>query len=249
MPRIEAFLSVVIPVYNGEKTLVRLVDRLNVVLEPYEGNEIILVDDNSADSSYAVIKDLCQNHPNIIGIKLARNYGQQSAIFCGLQHSKGDYVVIMDDDLEQNPEDIPLLYHEIIKGYDCVYGVKKDERKSRGYRSFGSWLRDMVFNQITHKPKDLKVCSFRIINRETIDKVIKANTRFVYISMEILKHTCNIENIGVLYNTRQSSGYNLCKLIKLLVKIIVYYSPKHFLGGLRNLGSCYQIGSIVKGDK
>ena len=147
--------------------------------------------------------------------------------------------MIMDDDLEHNPKDMPKLFEEIKKGYDAVYALNSIKAKKSLVRRVGSKLRDITFNCLTKKTKEIKVCSFRILNRKTVDNVIKANTKFVYISMEILKHTNNIANIEVPYGTRRASGHSLRRLIKLLLNIFVYYSNCKILKILRKDGPAY----------
>jgi undecaprenyl-phosphate 4-deoxy-4-formamido-L-arabinose transferase len=241
----DSTISVVIPVYNGRSTLGDLVNRLNSVLVDYAGYEIILVDDASPDGSFIKIKELEGNTDNIIGILLDSNYGQQSATLCGLRHATMDYAVIMDDDLEHRPEDIPLLVKEMQSGYDVVYALNEEKSKASMHRKIGSRLRDMVFNVLTEKPSGLKVCSFRILNRRTIENVIKAEGKFVYISMEILKHTVNIGNIKVQYGERTTSGHKLSSLIRLLLNIIINYSKTGLFSRFRKKSPAYVIKTVV----
>ena len=235
-----AGISIVIPVYNGSNTLKKLVHEISNVLASFTSYEIILVDDSSTDDSLSIIKKLATEQDNIIGIALDGNYGQQSAVLCGLRYASKDYTVIMDDDLEHNPKDIPKLFEEIKKGYSVVYALNSNKTKKSLIRGIGSKLRDKTFNCLTKKPKEIKVCSFRILNRETVDNVIKANSRFVYISMEILKHTNNLANIEVPYGTRRASGHSIGKLVKLLLNIFVYYSNCKILKRFRKTGPAYR---------
>ena len=238
-------LSIVIPVYNSEKTLRLLVEQLEKTLVGFEPFEILLINDSSTDSSYKIIKQLSDDYKEVTGISLDANYGQQSAILCGLRHAALDYAVIMDDDLEHNPMDIPKLFYEIKNGYDVVYALNSQKTYSGMFRAVGSKLRDITFNILTDKPKESKVCSFRILNRETVDNVIKADKVFVYISMEILKHTNNISNIYVDYGSRRESGHSMGKLVKLLFSIYVYYSKSRLLRGFVKSGPAYRIGETT----
>jgi undecaprenyl-phosphate 4-deoxy-4-formamido-L-arabinose transferase len=189
---------------------------------------------------------LCKTDRRITGVLLDANAGQQCAVFCGLRFSNANYTVIIDDDLEQSPKDILALYGEITKGYDVVYGVSHTAGQKGLFRRFGSALRDRLFDAVTGKPKDKKVCSFRIMNRATVDNVLRAETRFVYISMEILRHTRNIQNITVQYHASAPSGYGLLRLMALLLKIYIYYAPHKILMPLRKKGVCYKIKDIIK---
>lgn len=247
MQHISDSVCAVVPVYNAEKTLCALVRRLTDVLSRFSRFSIVLVDDCSQDSSPAIIRELHRKNEHITGILLAKNAGQQSAVFCGLKYSNCGFTVVIDDDLEQDPEDIIALYSEIKKGYDTVYGVNAQDRQ-KGFRSLGSRMRDRVFERITDIPKGKKVCSFRIMSKETVDRVLEAKTRFVYISMEILRHTNNIQSIPVHYNPRQSTGYRLWGLARLLIKLYVYYAPNTVFRRLRKYGECCEIKEVIGGN-
>ncbi len=244
---IEHSICAVVPVYNAEATLERLVGELTRVLGCFQSYRIVLVDDCSTDESYRLIKTLCRADENIIGIRLKKNSGQQTAVFCGLEHAAKDYTVIIDDDLEQDPADIMALYTEAQKGYDAVYGISVAGTKG-AFRAVGSKLRDTLFDCMTDKPKDIKVGSFRLINKQTVDKIVHAQTRFVYVSMELLKHTSRIGNVAVRQQPAVTSTYKPGKLIKLLVQMVVYYAPGRFWRLFRKQGRCYSIDELVKGN-
>jgi undecaprenyl-phosphate 4-deoxy-4-formamido-L-arabinose transferase len=237
-------LCVVVPVYNAEHTLEPLVERLQEVLGDFRASQIVLVDDGSTDRSADKLHALFHRYDNVTVIMLRKNYGQQSALLCGLRECRCDYAAIIDDDLEQNPEDILVLYDAIRKGADVVYGVGAAERGA--FRSFGSWLRDQLFDRITDKPENMKVCSFRIMNRATVEQVTKAYTKFVYISLEILKHTTQIANISVRTGERAPSGYRPLRLMRLLFWMYVYYAPCKLLKPFRQHGACYEIGEALR---
>ncbi len=241
----DAGISIVIPVYNGERTIGELVEKLVKVLSDFGEYEIILVDDSSSDGSFEIIKKLALEKAEIIGISLDGNYGQQSAILCGLNNASMEYTVIMDDDLEHDPRDIPALFMEIKRGCDVVYAINSNKGGKPLVRSLGSKLRDTIFNMLTEKPKDVKVCSFRIMNRTTADSVVKAGGGFVYISMEILRHTKNIRNIEVSYGQRGRSGHSLVKLAILFAKIYFNYSRCRLFNRFRSTGPAYGIRAIV----
>lgn len=245
MHRINKSICAVVPVYNSQSTLPALAGSLIKVLSCFSKYRIILVDDFSADNSFEIIQDLCEKHESIIGIKLSRNFGQQSALFCGLHYADYDYTVIIDDDFEQNPKDIFALFSEIEKGYSAVYGINRQSGKKNFIRRMGTKARDSLFNSITTIPKGIKVCSYRIMTRKTVDNILKAETVFVYISLEILKHTANISNVFVEYDKPAKSHYHVLKLFFLLIKMYIYYADKTFLIKLRKKGKCYDIEKIT----
>ena len=149
-------LSVVIPVYRSESTLVRLVDRLLPVLEATgRRHEIIFVEDGSPDDSWAVLGRLQAAHPDrIAAIQLMRNYGQHNALMCGLRHARGRLVVTMDDDLQNPPEEIPKLLEAIeARNLDLVYGDYASRKKHDGWRNLGSSLVN-AFYRITFRQSD-----------------------------------------------------------------------------------------------
>lgn len=246
---IDSDISIVIPIYNSESTIIELVEELIDELADFRDYKIILVNDYSTDNSSDLLKKLAFSNRKIVSIDLDGNYGQQSAVFCGLGFAKTDYTVIMDDDREHNPRDIKNLHKEIIKGFDVVYALNSNIEKQTFIRKAGSKLRDFTFNHLTEKPKDLKVCSFRILNRKTVNNILKARSRFVYISMEILKNTVNIANIKVAYGTRNVSGHSFPKLVALLLKIYIYYSKSKMLSKLRHIGPSFKILSITESER
>lgn len=246
MPRIDDSICAVVPVYNAKGTLKELVTRLERALSVFSAYCVVLVDDGSADGSRELIGELCAKSAHVSGILLSGNFGQQSAILCGLRHAQGNCVAILDDDLEQAPEDILTLYELLKTGYDAVYGTPKSGGKS-AFRGLGSRLRDRLFDRITEKPKDVRVCSFRILTRELAGKVIRADTRFVYISLEMLKHTKNVKSVEVSYAPSPRSGYSAARLMALLAKMYVCYAPKTMWKFLRRHGACYEIERVIGG--
>jgi len=217
-------ISVIVPVYNAEKTLKELIARVVSVIEEQYIYEIILVNDHSLDSSLQLIETMIEANKCIYGVNLKQNQGQQRATFIGMTHATGDYIVLIDDDLENNPEDIPLLIEEIEKGYEVVYAINKSNCSKSNLRTLGSKLRDMIFRMLTSIPKNIKVCSFRILTKELNEEIIKSKVKLIYISMEILKRTSNIGNIKVKYNSNIDSNYSVSSLIRLYVMIIINYT-------------------------
>lgn len=248
MKKIDDFISVIIPVYNAEKTLDKLISNLEYALVVFDEYELIFIDDNSMDSSYSVLQGYALKDARISVIKLAENVGQQHATLLGLKKASGNCMLIMDDDLLHNATDILKLYWRLIRGYDIVYGVNKKQVKVLGHRQIGAKLRDWIFNVITDKPKDMKVCSFRIMNKKTAANVAKANTKFVYISMEVLKYTINVDNVLVKYHQYGApTNYSLTSLISLFIGICVYYSSLRIFNKLRKKFEGYKVVSYIIG--
>ncbi|AFA49014.1 glycosyltransferase family 2 protein [Acetobacterium woodii] len=218
-------ISVVVPVYNSAKSIAELVERIVTTLKKEKKSfEIILVEDHSKDESLAVINGLKERDFRIKVIPLSQNVGQQAAVKIGIMAAKGMVVITIDDDLEHQPEDMTLLLTEIRKGYDVVYGVPIN-KQYLFYRKLGSRLVGLFFTLFLGKPRNIKVGSFRIINRTTVDRICQDKTPFVYITAMTLKVTKNIGNVAVKHQERQfgKSNYDLKKLMKLFFNLFYYY--------------------------
>ena len=235
-------ICVVVPVYNAQRTLEELTEKLADVLSQFGRYRIVFVDDASPDGSFETLRKLQESNDNITAIRLKKNAGQQAAVLCGLRQSDCDYTVIMDDDLENDPDDIVKLYERIKQGFDVVYGVCAEPTKGV-VRSVGTRFREALITRLSGKPKDKKVCSFRIMTKDIVAKVKQADTKFVYISLEILKHTKNIDNIEVDYCASHRTGYHVFSLFALAVKMYVYYAK--LFRFLRKKGNQYEIGEVL----
>ncbi|MBF7096232.1 glycosyltransferase family 2 protein [Alkalibacter mobilis] len=223
-------ISLVIPVYNSEKTIAEVVERSKATLGEFEF-EIILVNDHSSDKSIEIIKELEKKDPRVMVVDLRKNIGQQGAIKRGIELAKGNYVITMDDDLEQKPEEMTLLIQKIQEGFDVVYG-RPCRKGYPSYREFGSKLVDGFFTLFMGKPPKVKVGSFRIMNRRIAETIAKDNTQFVYITAIILGATKDMANVPVSYKERPygKSNYSLKKLGMLFVKLFFNYGIKKKLG-------------------
>jgi undecaprenyl-phosphate 4-deoxy-4-formamido-L-arabinose transferase len=201
-----------------------------------------MVDDNSSDQSYQKIVKLSQQDKRVKGIQLKENFGQQNAIFCGFNFAAGDYIVTMDDDLQHQPSDIALLLNKIKEGYDVVYAIPR-MRAYSFYRRLGSRLTNWLFNLITPKKEGLRVSSYRIITREILTKITATKKSFIYLSAIILKEKPEIANIYTDQKQRKygESNYNFLKLLKLFLKLFIYYGELPFLKYFRSEKEQYLI--------
>ena len=124
-------LSIVSPVYQAEKIVPLLVDRIEKAISTITADyEIILVEDGSPDDSWTVIEAIAKTNSKIKGIKLSRNFGQHPAIMAGLSHAKGEWIVVLDCDLQDQPEEIEKLYNKALEGYDIVLAKRRDRKDS-----------------------------------------------------------------------------------------------------------------------
>ncbi|MFH1331521.1 MAG: glycosyltransferase family 2 protein [Actinomycetota bacterium] len=219
--------SVVVPVYNSERSLEELYDRLAATFTGMEQNfEVVFVDDGSRDGSLAVLRSLHAAHPERVRVlSLYRNQGQQVALMCGFQYCTGDLVVTIDDDLQQSPEDIPVLCEKLRQGYDAVFGSY--QKKAHGFlQNLGSRLVRRLVQRIFGPPQGLEMSSFRLIRSDVVEHVKAYRTSFPYLSGMILSTTHLVANAEVRHDERRygRSGYTLPKLVRLSFNLLVNYS-------------------------
>jgi polyisoprenyl-phosphate glycosyltransferase len=174
-------ISIVSPVYKAELILDELHRRLSETIAPITPlYEIILVEDHSPDGSWRKIEELCVKYPEVKGIKLSRNFGQHSAIGAGLHHATGDYVIVMDCDLQDNPDYIPALIEKAENGYDVVYTLKK-ARKHNFIKDITAYAFHFVFNYLSGNKQvktDGKVGSYSLITRKVAEAYRQLNDEY-----------------------------------------------------------------------
>ena len=218
--------SVVVPVYNSAESLHELHKRLqSVFFKMGKGFEIIFVNDCSKDESLSILREIKKQNENVTVIDLYRNFGQQNALMCGFNFCQGKYIVTIDDDLQNPPEEIPKLFQKLVEGYDAVFGTYL-KKKDRFYKNAGS----MVFRKLNHKifnvKNNLKFSSFRIIRKEIINQIKNINTAFPYISGMLVQTTRNITNVTLKHEKRKygKSNYTLRKLFKISFNLLINHS-------------------------
>ena len=220
-------ISIVIPVYNSENIVSRTVEEIIKENEKRQFNyEIILVNDGSKDNSWSVIKNLAMKYKPVKAINLIKNFGQHNAVLCGFQHASGDFVVTMDDDMQNPPSEIIKLINKIEGGdYDLVFG-KFREKKHPFYRKLGSKLINYLNEKIFKKPKDITLTNFRIIRKDVIERVLGHNTAYPYIPGLLLMYSTSIANVTVEHHKRADgkSNYTFKKIFSLMSNLLINYS-------------------------
>src|SRR5680860_190889 len=218
--------SVVIPVYNSEDLVGTTVDQVVEVLEGEAlSYEVILVNDGSRDDSWAVIASLAQRHPHVIALNLLRNYGQHQANLAGLRESTGDYVVTMDDDGQNPPEEVLKLIDQAMTGSDVVFG-RFDRKQAPGYRRLGTKVIDSMNRRIFGQPRDLAVSNFRILRRDVVARICASRTAHPYITGQALIYSSNRSNVDVRHQRRAvgKSHYSALRILQLVLTILFSYS-------------------------
>ncbi|MBW6459089.1 MAG: glycosyltransferase [Bacteroidales bacterium] len=217
--------SVIIPVYNSEASLEELAGWLVAVMDATgKSYEMIFIDDGSRDESWQVLNKLKALYQDkLTAIRLAKNFGQHSATFCGFNFAKGDFVITIDDDLQIPPEEIPKLMQAMEENdAELVYGIYR--KKNHSYiRNLGS----RAVKKISHllgRPKEGS--SFRLISSNIIQKIIIHHQNFVFIDEILHWYTDYVELVTVEHHPRKykKSGYSMRRIWGLLANIMFYYT-------------------------
>ena len=221
-------ISIVSPVYRAEKILPILVSEINLVMERIgEDYEIILVDDRSPDNSWEVMKVLSSQNPKIKSIRLSRNFGQHSAIFAGLTKAKGDWVVVMDCDMQDQPKEIAKLYKKALEGYDIVLG-QRENRKDKFLKKLTSKLFYKVFNYLSGANFDNNVANFGIYHQKTIKSILDMGDYVKFFSLFINWIGFKSVSIPIEHGEREEgkSTYSVGRLFKQAFNVIISFSDK-----------------------
>ena len=219
-------ISIVIPVYNSHECVAELsrqiADALGSAGISYEQS---MVNDCSRDSSWDEIKKEADKNPNLLGINLRKNGGQDSAILTGLNYASGKWIVIMDDDLQHSPYDIPKLYEEAKKGFDVVY-ANFEAKKQKLWKNLGSWFNGKISEIALDKPKGIYLSPFKIVSGDVVKEMVKFENLFPYIDGLIFQVTRNITQIDIEHHKRElgKSNYNLVKSIKVFLRMLFGFS-------------------------
>lgn len=233
-------ISIVVPVYNSEACVHKLTEQIADALRGYS-YEQIMVNDQSRDHSWQKIVEVVQEGFPVVGVNLRKNSGQDNALFAGLEQASGKYIVIMDDDLQHSPYDIPKLYEEIRKGYDVCY-ADFTKKKQKTWKNLGSWLNGKLAEIVIEKPKGLYLSPFKIMTHDVAAMVVRSTTLYPYIDGLIFQVTRNITQIPIEHHKRDSghSNYTLMRSIKVFNKLLFGFSviPLRLSSFLGTMSAC-----------
>lgn len=227
MKNITKQVSIIIPVYNAEKSIGILVDKLINNISDEILSEIILINDGSIDDSEQVCTDVYYKYPHIVSfINLSMNVGEHNAVMAGLNRTTSEYVLIIDDDFQNSvTEAVRLINYALEHNYDVIY-TYYDNKQHSFFRNIGSKFNDKVANILLKKPRGLYLSSFKIVNKFIVMEIINYKFPFTYIDGLILQTTNRIGNLQVKHDKRTNgkSGYTLRKLISLWLNMFTNFS-------------------------
>jgi undecaprenyl-phosphate 4-deoxy-4-formamido-L-arabinose transferase len=220
-------LSYVIPLYRCQETIDRLIERLNDlrISEPWE---VIFVDDGSPDNTYAEIKKQLQQ-TNIAAtlVRHTRNFGEHQAVITGYRFSQGEYVVNIDDDLQNPPEEAIQLWEKAKReNLDAVYADFFRSKKHSLWRNLGSLFANKTAHLLLDLPQDIYLASFRCLSRTIIDLIKECSSPYIYIEGLVSQYTNRIGTVKVRHDPRQTgvSNYNMRRLARLWLVILTGFS-------------------------
>ncbi len=246
----------VIPIKDERDNLGPLLDRLRAALDPLLGRkdaaglsdyEILIVDDGSADGSFALLEQMAAADPRLKALRLRRNYGQTPALRAGIDFSSGDVIVTMDGDLQNDPADIPMLLEKLSEGYDAVLGEREKRQDAYLYRKLPSHLGNWLIRKVTGtKIRDMG-CTMRAMRREVAEGLQLYGEMHRFISVLAESQGARLLQVPVKHHARVAgkTKYNLSRTIRvvldlLTVKFMHSYltRPMHVLGtaGLLSMG-------------
>ncbi len=236
----EQLISVVTPIYNEEQGIPLLFEKLVEAVSPFQ-YEIIAVNDGSRDNSWEALKKVAESNERICVVNFRRNFGQTAAINAGIQHAKGDIIVLIDSDLENDPADIPKLINKLDEGYDVVSGWRQKRWKGSYFtRKLPSMAANGLISRISGVPLHDYGCTLKAYRRDVIKDVRLYGQMHRFIPVYCKWQGGKITEMPVNYQPRQfgKSNYGLFRIYKvildlLLIKFLDRFMnrPIHFFGG------------------
>jgi glycosyltransferase involved in cell wall biosynthesis len=221
-------LSIVSPVYRAELVLDELVERISAnIPNDFTDYEIILVDDYSPDKSWEKIVELSGKNSNVHGFKLSRNFGQHYAITAGLNQVTGDFIVVLDCDLQDQPEEIPKLYEKAKQGFEIVL-ARRYNRQDSFFKKLFSRLFYKTLGYLTGSEQDETVANFGIYSKKVINEVVNLPEKIKYFPTMVKWVGFTTAYVNVEHASRKEgkSNYSIKKLLNLALDIVLAYSDK-----------------------
>lgn len=221
-------ISFVIPCYRSAMTIEGVIKEIRETMQTLSYTyEVILVNDFPMDQTFDVIKALAKTYDNIVGVNLAKNFGQHAALMAGFGYCTGDIVVCLDDDGQTPADEVGKLLEKIEEGYDVVY-AKYEHKQHSLFRNFGSKVNELMARFMIGKPKELYVSSYFAAKRFIVKEMLRYQNPYPYVIGLVLRTTKNITNVTVNHREREigTSGYTFSKLLGLWLNGFTAFSIK-----------------------
>ncbi len=225
---IKPLLSIISPEYRGEKSVAELVERITSSVSTITDDfEIILVNDASPDNTWLEIVRVCSNNEKVKGINLSRNFGQHNAITAGMTYAQGEWIVILDCDLQDKPEEIPHLFSKAQEGYDIVY-ARRVVKHVGWWKCFSSKAFHAVLDWLSGVQTDPAVGNFGIYHRKVVQAIlsIPQQTRGLQTMLDIVGFKSSSIEVEQAESARGESSYTLRKLFRLAFNVILARTNK-----------------------
>ncbi len=241
--------SVVVPLYNEEENAPILIEAIDHVLKNYQ-YELILVDDFSTDRTVKVVKDM--HHPHVVLIELKKNYGQSSALMAGIDYAKGDYIITMDGDMQNDPSDIPMMVEKMDSGdYDLVVG-QRQKRQDNLLRTFPSKVANFIIRRTTKLNVKDHGCALKVFNKETAKQLDLYGESHRFITLHAHMNGARIAEVPVKHHARKFgvSKYGIGRTTKVINDLLLLLfnqkylqKPIYFFGNIGILA--FALGMLV----
>jgi glycosyltransferase involved in cell wall biosynthesis len=240
-------ISVVVPIYKGEMLIEPLVAQLSQTLPAFtEKYEIILINDGSPDNSWTVIQNLTNKYECVWGIRMMRNYGQHNATLCGVRLARYEITVTMDQDLQHQPEDIPLLLAKLEEGYDVVYGAPK--KLPQGFwRNLMTASIKQILASVIGLPSVRNVSAFRAFRTNLRDAFVNFQSPSLILDVLLSWGTTRFTSVPVNIAQAERTSYNFRMLVRTAMLILIGYStlPLRFASWIGFAMTIFGLGVFV----
>lgn len=252
-------LSVIVPVKDERDNIAPLLERLAAALVPtHLDYELVFVDDGSTDDTFQLLDDAAVRNPRIKVVRLRRNYGQTAALQAGIDWSRGDILVTMDGDLQNDPADIPRLLEKLHEGYDVCLGLREKRQDAFLIRKVPSLAANWLIRKVTNVPFRDFGCTLRAMRRDVAESLPLYGEMHRFVPALALQHGARIAQIPVRHHPRRAgvTKYNLTRTIRVFLDLITvkflsgYLTrPMHFLGtvglGLMAMGGLSLVTTVA----
>ncbi len=249
------FCSVVVPVMNEEENVPLLHQAISAAMQTWgRSYEIVIVDDGSTDRTFSLLQEIAQRDPNLRVVKFRRNFGQSAAMGAGFELARGEVIVTMDGDLQNDPQDIPMVVAELEKGYDVVSGWRKNRKDKLIIRKVPSKIANRLIRQTTQVTLHDTGCSLKAYSRDVVNKISLYGELHRFIPALARVEGARIGEVVVNHHERKfgQSKYNLTRTFRVIMdlttlNLLLKYltKPLHFFGALTLLFNALGLGTLL----